>query len=176
MNEICRSLHEQDVDSFVLPYLRGRLFHVTTYANYQAILSSGALEPNRDRTRKGHLTNPNSYGFKNGLVSIFDFRAADDATINFTRERYNFCRYDESFRCVHLLLNEDCLVDDLIPNRVGMESGNLYIPRTECWFPYDIPVEWMTVALVSTVVEISEITSVVLAAHGRGAPGKTGRQ
>jgi hypothetical protein len=170
MHEIRKRLHEQDVESFVLPYLRGRLFHFATYANYQGILRSGAIEPNRDCRRTGRFANPNSYGFRNGLISIFDFRAADDTEIAMTRERYDFLRYDDSFKCVHLLLHEDHLLPDLIPNKVAMESGAWCIPRTECWYPHDIPVQCVTTALVSVVVEVSETTRLFLAVEGRPGP------
>ncbi|MBI4526200.1 MAG: hypothetical protein HY695_20570 [Deltaproteobacteria bacterium] len=156
MNEIHKTLPYRETYEFVLSHVKGRLFHFTTYDNYQGILKSGAIEPNRDGTRRGHCTRPESYGFKNRLISLFDFRMADKTAIERTGENYPFWVSRHTCRSVHLLLDEQRLKGKLIPNNVRKEPWADYIPGTECWYPEDIPIVWIPTALVVTVSKIAD--------------------
>ena len=72
------SLHRRQMEAEVLPRLVGRVFHVTSYARYMAIITSGHISHNAD-DRHGHI-----YGQSIGCIGrnlravcLFDLRNKD---------------------------------------------------------------------------------------------------
>jgi len=75
------------VDS-LLPYLSGRVFHVTKESNLNTILECGEIRPNQDASYPAAFGPYNSFFRNRGCVCLFDYRP--ETADNF-EEYYNRC-------------------------------------------------------------------------------------
>lgn len=141
--------HEDDV----LKLLSGEVFHLTTKQAFDQIKSDGFIFHNQNRRFKVNTSLKNSSGRKRGCVCLFDLRNKGRDDIDDTFDRYNFieppwfCVDGQNFseyNLAYLILNASCcekIVSSEEVKEVCFESNEpeFYIPKTECWYPGDLP-------------------------------------
>jgi hypothetical protein len=158
--------NDEDYSDSLLSRLRGNIFHVTSQQAFEQIKREGMVLHNKD----GNLPNSynNSFGSKHGWVCLFDFMDIDDGTVDITLRNFNLfspqgcevCAPDNSEyerNLVYLLIGRKFFCK-LVPNHVGVEIWNKegvpytrIIERTECWYPDNLPIEYIDKALLVNI-------------------------
>lgn len=157
MKQLRIKCKESELYDIVISIVKNKLFHFTTYSNFNKIKSCGKIVPNSDGEFKSLLPNYNSYGFKNKWISLFDFR--DSSYIEDTYSRYDFCKFDSKGYCVYLVLNSEKVKEILIPNSVALADNGWCIPHTECWLSSPISLDLISEVYIVKVNEYSEISN-----------------
>jgi hypothetical protein len=67
-------LSETGLFNSVIPYLIGRVFHVTKESNYNTILECGEIRPNQNCSYISTFGHYNSFFRNRGCISLFDYR------------------------------------------------------------------------------------------------------
>jgi len=130
----------------IFPYLTGFVFHKTDQRGYDGICQSGFIE-NNHKNQHPYSTGLSkiSYGNKNGYVCLFDFTIATSFEISEALEKLNFLPSCQDHYTVYYFILEQQYHSNLIPRTAAMTKGEYKgdcIP-TECWFPRDIPIEYI---------------------------------
>jgi hypothetical protein len=148
----------------LLPFLRDRVFHLTPKGNLESILKTRAVCHNgANRFPHASSMSENSYGRLRGWICLFDFRAVDDDVLTENRENY---AWDDPFRpsvhpmqefpdswdddtTAYLFLDEKAF-PSLIPARnvVQEPMWRTLIREVECWWPGDLPLDFISSILV----------------------------
>ncbi len=132
----------------VFPYLTGFVFHKTDQRGYEGICKSGVIENNQDAKFPFSYHSSNiSYGRDKGYVCLFDFRDAALFEINETLLRYTFLPSFQDNYTVYYFHLKKAYYSELIPVSAAREEvgyNKMWIPYTECWFPGDIPIEYIS--------------------------------
>lgn len=144
---IAKTLHRSELKNKLLPLLYGRVFHVTTKEAYSSIICQKIIRNNmREEFSFVFPQSKNSYGRKRGYVCLFDLRSATPCQIQDALLKYDFLnpfegRSDPYFFIVsssgysHLIKNSDA------KSEIGYKE--MWIPYVECWFPHDLPLEYI---------------------------------
>ncbi|NLE03322.1 MAG: hypothetical protein GX638_00775 [Crenarchaeota archaeon] len=156
MKQLRINCKEDELYDIVVPIVKNKIFHFTTYRNFNKIKRCGKIVPNSDGEFKSLLSNHNSYGFKNKWISLFDF--SDSNYIEDTYSRYDFCKFDSKGYCVYLMLDAEKIKEILIPNSVALANNGWCIPNTECWLPSPIGFDLINEVYIVKITEYSEIT------------------
>jgi len=143
------SFHISEVESKVLPLLKGKVFHTTKKESIDEIIKSGAIWNSKKLRAVGIPysyagQSDNSYAFINSFVSLVDLRTADNEWIMFQNDNFPFLCLpsDSNTNCflvlseVHhgnLILEKQALID--FPKR-----DKVWLPRVECWIANEIPI------------------------------------
>lgn len=130
----------------LMDHLRGRVFHLTPTDLLKQIKRAGNIFHNQSGNLKLHTSSHASFGRKCGWVCLFDFRGLTDEELDDTLFKYNFLRpqwlIHRSLKWtksnVTYLFLHPTHYDELIPNSNG-ERGAFFIPKTECWYPGNLP-------------------------------------
>jgi hypothetical protein len=157
--EITIEYKDKPFEEELLELLKGNIFHVTSYENFKLIKSTEMIANN---LKKSFALNPGSDGcfsIIKGYVSFFDLRHTSTETINQTLSKYYFLsppwfrvneHYRDTFDIVFLIFDKKH-ANKLIINSAAVEyrennklSFIQYIPQTECWFPGDVPLKYIT--------------------------------
>lgn len=75
------SVDNRQLSATLLPYLRGRVFHVTRLTVFEQILAAAEIRANADGTFPTVFGSTNSFFRKRGCVSFFDYRSASSKQI-----------------------------------------------------------------------------------------------
>jgi hypothetical protein len=147
----------------IVPHLRGKIFHITTEQAFKQIQRDGKIRNNKDGSLGFNSNSEASFGRNRGWVCLFDFR--DEETIVPTLSYYAFhsppfkssAHVSSDSRIVYIFLNQESY-SHIIPNDVAwkiyQEEGGQYphrVPKTECWYPGDIPLTCIDNALLVSV-------------------------
>ena len=125
----------------LLPILKDKIFHVTSYERFIKIQKSGFIKSNADG-KLGYTFSQNSYGRKRGYICLFDLRSKTDEEINIGLECLYFLDiHDLGDKQVHLIFNEEYDYKLIDTKQAKAEIGfkELWIPYVECWYPEDLP-------------------------------------
>lgn len=150
-----------DLRVVLLPRLRERVFHVTSQANFEKIRRARAVLHNRDRRFPLNIASENSFGRKKGWVCLFDLRNCDDQTLEDTLDnKYCFLRppwfvkYEpnSTISNVCYLFLDSRAQSELVSYKSAKREcpcGH-YIPKTEAWYPGEIPLPRIESVLLVT--------------------------
>lgn len=174
MKEIKIEYIDKPFEENLRSILEGRIFHVTSYENYKSMILDGIIANN-----SGERFNPNPrstgcFSIVKGYVSLFDLRERSKEIIDQTLSKYYFLAppwfcvnksSKDTLDIVFLILNKK-YSSHLIPNSAAEKyrvSNNLayiqYIPHTECWFPGDLPVRYLSQAIHVIITRPDHIAS-----------------
>ncbi len=141
-----------------MKYLSNQVFHVTSIKAYENILKDNKIFHNKDEKFPINTSSKGSYGRLKGFVCLFDLRGKDESVIENTLNCYNFLVPDCSEeRCSDYIENNSAYFilkpesyKKLIPNSTGWQEDQckLFVPKTECWFPGDMPLEHVSKILL----------------------------
>jgi hypothetical protein len=122
----------------------GKVFHVTSFANFEKIEESGHIKTNHD----GQLgcTYPQSqifYGRQKGYVCLFDLRYANDKEIKDALLRFYFIGNRAlGDKQVFLIPEPETCAELIDISQAKADLGSnqiLWIPDVECWYPDALP-------------------------------------
>lgn len=135
-----------EVESKILPLLKGKIFHVTSQSAYKAIKKSGYILHNNDNKFKHSFgQSENSYGRNKAYVCLFDLK-------NVTAENIKEHLYDFDFlklkafknkANVYFIISEK-LHQNIISNAEAYEElkinkkHKIIVPYLECFYPRKI--------------------------------------
>ncbi len=147
----------QNFKDDLLKKLFGTVFHVTTKTAFEQIQKDGYVYHNRNGRFGLNTGSKKSFGLNNGWICLFDLRNENKTSIEETLEKYFFLRpswfiqpdFMES-NLVYLFLHPNEYYS-LIPNEIA-KSGQ-YVPKTECWFPGDMPLTCVIKALHVRIIQ-----------------------
>ncbi|GAA4468407.1 hypothetical protein GCM10023156_59380 [Novipirellula rosea] len=131
----------------IYDFVSNGFWHVTSPTSWDAIRSSGAIEPNvggRFPKRFGDISD-RSYGYLKKYVSIFDFATPTERQVMRQWGNSWDVLVAQDSDQILLQLDRESLSPDIIPNSanfneaVGQIEGGC-IPWVEVWFPHKIPV------------------------------------
>ena len=140
----------------LFPLLLGEVFHATTEDAFMKIRESGYINFNKDcsRYKINYSQSCVSYGNKNGLVCLFDFRQKSYEEIN-DCTNILLCpgNRHEAGMVVYFLLNKDSYEDLKLQEVIPMGELKKYqhVPKVECWYPEKISLEKITEALIVNI-------------------------
>lgn len=150
-----------------LTRLIGHVFHLTTREAYEKILKSGKISNNQSGCYPINTGSLKSYGRLNKCVCLFDLRNDNTEIIQNTLNCYYFLgpswfskhgwKYT-TWDLAYLFLSPE-YYSQLIPStRVRdhyKETGNYLqaIPKSEVWIENEIPLFWITSALLVKIKE-----------------------
>lgn len=139
----------------VLPRLTNRVFHVTSYDRYLAIIESGFISHNVD-DRHGHV-----YGQSLGCIGrnlravcLFDLRHNDLGSLGYELSCYNLPTVPQFGSRVVFLFVSKAQVGQLVQwDSLPTEQklAGQFIPKIECWYPGDLPTSHISDVLVVDV-------------------------
>jgi hypothetical protein len=141
----------------LLSRLRENVFHVTTIKAYESILKDGFIFANQEGQYLINVGSQKSVGRYKGWVCLFDLRGKNDKEIDAALNCYYFLgphwfeEYSPDYtelKLAYLIISSSHYIH-LIPNKVARTcwtdgSGyTQYIPKVECWFPGNLPVDYI---------------------------------
>lgn len=158
-------LIDADLERALLPHLHDRVFHVTTQASFKEIQRCAAILNNRDERFVLNVTSRMSFGRQRGWVCLFDLRDCDSETLEETLRKYYFLepswftRYTPDFtisELAYIFLKSEAypqLISNEVARREWLEEGRYghYVPKTEAWYPGDIPLSLVECVLLVTI-------------------------
>lgn len=149
----------QNYKDNLLEKLFGNIFHLTTNTAFGQIRKDRYVYHNRDGRIGINTCSEKSFGRNNGYVCLFDLRNENESSIKETLMKYYFLapswftHYDPEFmelNLVYLLLYTH-EYDRLIPNEIAKKGQ--YVPKTECWFPGNMPLQCIREAFLVRIIE-----------------------
>lgn len=153
-----RDVKQEDLSRVMLPELRNRVFHVTSETGFVGIQSSQSVSANS--AGKLGFSFPQSesgFGRRRGYVCMFDLREVSDEHLRFVLD--GFCFLDPYGRRENPVFRFLAAArwGDLIPCSVAdAQSGEMWIPHVEAWYPGDLPLSEIERALVVKIERLPE--------------------
>jgi hypothetical protein len=142
-----------DLETAVLPLLRGQIFHVTEEAMFENITRAGYI-PSSLQTQftSAFGRSENNYGRQRGWVSLLDLRDATDAYIKEALTRYYLLKvFHDKTASIYVLFIAERAWSSLIPWRHARDEvgrKQMCIPFVEAWYPGDLPLSLVSDTLV----------------------------
>lgn len=134
-----------------LPYLIGKVFHVTTARGFREILKSGSIVNNKDEDFDfAYPQSGNSYGRKRGYICLVDLRDVPDEKLHPAIDKYYFLNPSScNDNPVFLFISEDLYSDLILWTQARGEIGfkEMFVPYVESWYPGDISAEYIINAI-----------------------------
>ncbi len=139
-----------NLKSTLLARLKSHVFHVTSDAGFAGISRSGFVGVAGEEIQSVTTTLAgSSFGQNHGYVCLIDLRMASDESIERTLQDFYYFLdpFTDSAENVFLVLKASAH-SMLIPNDVGVNaSGEAAIPELEVWYPGNLPLEEVLVAI-----------------------------
>lgn len=170
---------DEEHTAALLERLQDAVFHLTTKAAFDQIRRDGFIFHNRYLRFALNTASENSFGRNRGWVCLFDLRGHSRVTINETLTKYYFLepswfkrhkpQYTES-NLAYLFLNPK-VYREIVPNEMAAsvrEETNRYehyVPKTECWYPSDMPLTCVEKALLVRIYKSAPKDNPFLYAH-----------
>ena len=156
---------DQDYKEELMTHLRGQVFHLTSEKTFRDINKSGCIYNSKDNKCQPIWNSENTFARIHGYICLFDLRDKTDDIIDATLSKYYFLgpscfeEYDKPYFKLNLayLILSPSHYDKLIPNEAAsnynIETGRAtqYIPKTECWFAYKLPIDYLIKSLLVQV-------------------------
>jgi len=150
-------INDTEVKEKLFPFLSGNVFHVTTTEAFIKIRKSGYINSNKNcnRYKINYPQSCNSYGNKNELVCLFDFRQKSYEEIeDCAKILLNPGNRPETEKVVYLLLNENSYKNLRLQGlNIPIEEYKKYahVPKSECWYPKKISLEKISKVLIANI-------------------------
>lgn len=147
------SCHESQLRDFILPILRGNVFHLTNRSGLKGITKDGLIRHNKNG--EFHYTYPqssHSYARARGHVSLFDLRTTSDDELETALSNYYFLNPRFSDDNPIFIVLSPSLYPMVIPWTQARDEGawkEIFIPRVEAFYRNDIPM-----AKISRVISL----------------------
>jgi hypothetical protein len=147
------AIRGSELEETILPLLRGSVFHVTSSTALHEIITAGFVHSNADGRHA--FTKPQSqksYGRCHGMPCLFDLRHVSSDTLRDALTKLYFIDLFRG-RTVFLILRREAEPMLRLPPKsmAAVDYKYLWIPDVEVFYPTDLPVEQLELALdVST--------------------------
>jgi len=143
-----------ELEDVVLSLLRGRVFHATSPSALAGIIKEGHVRSNADA--RFRFTKPQSeknYGRRNGMPCLFDLRRVSALQLAEALPKLYFVNLF-SGHTIFLILRRAAEAQLQFPPHSLAEVNYQYvwIPHVEAYYPTDLPVDQIELALDVTVV------------------------
>ena len=167
-------IEQGDALAHLMPFLEGKVFHVSRVSNWQGIEVIGKILPNENGELETSFGSSSNSYFKNkGCVSVFDYRNIHEEK---PQEHMHKCRPTKPLTpeegIVIFVLREECY--DKLVLWDGWKQGDLrqmVVPHVEAGFPGAIELSQIEEAIFVTMDE-TESTQLVKALRSfRNAQG-----
>ena len=123
----------------LLPELKGKLFHVTSYQAFERIIKNGDIKVN-DSGVPRWPTFTKSYASSRDLICLFDLRRASDERINYALKKIDFLNPPHCKEKPVFLFFKKTIAPKIIScNEVG--HNEQYVPYIEAWHPSPLSIE-----------------------------------
>lgn len=142
---------DTEFNTKILPFLKGKVFHITNAPGYKSIYKDNALKGNQAGTYPFSLPqSQNSDGRKRNYVCFIDLRKPNAQIIDDLLHKYGLNPHNSD--SPHFLILSPRAYDKLILWETAQtEDGfkEMYIPYIECWYPSDVDL-----SLISEVIMV----------------------
>jgi hypothetical protein len=159
MRSECVSLTPDELETILLPKLRGHVFHVTTPEGYAGILRDQFVGSNANgQYALSHSQSRVSYFRKRDCVSVVDLRAITDEDLRLAILKYYFLDIFPNHKSVFLILKQQCY-SELVPWTVSKGDEGLtamIVPYLEAGFKHSIPFDCIEKAILVEVADSPE--------------------
>ena len=169
----------KDFEEDLLERLRGNIFHLTTKRAFELIKEKGFVYHNKNNEFALNPMSEKSFGRNRGWVCLFDLRKQSREIIDETLIKYNFLRpswfirHEPEFTELNLayLFVHPRVYNRIIPNdtanKVWLETNKYehYVPKAECWYPSNMPLECVGKVLLVRIYENAPKDNPFLYAH-----------
>jgi hypothetical protein len=168
-----------DYEVELLRRLRENVFHVTTIEACGSILRDGFVFASKTGKYPINTGSQKSVGRYRGWVCLFDLRGKTEKEIDEALNCYYFLgphwfeEYSPNYtelKLAYLILSPSCY-QHLIPNEIVRTCWNdgsgytQYIPRVECWFPGNLPIDYVERVLYVRICKQAQKDNSFLYAH-----------
>jgi hypothetical protein len=137
------SCHESQLRDFILPILRGNVFHVTTRSGFKGISKNGLIRNNKDGDLPyTYQKSARSYARTRGYVSLFDLRTTSGDELETALSNFYFLNPPFADNNPIFLILSPSLYPMLIPwTRARDEHPwtEAFIPHVESFYQGNIP-------------------------------------
>jgi len=137
------SCHESQLRDFILPILRGNVFHLTNRSGFKGIIKDGLIRNNKNgELPYTYPQSARSYARTRGCVSLFDLRTTSDDQLETALNNYYFLNPSFSENHPTFLILSASLYPALIPwTQARNEDAwrEAFIPHVEAFHQGDIP-------------------------------------
>ncbi len=137
-----------ELENTILPWLRNRVFHVTSAKGYTGIRTRRQIKNNKDG--QFEFTSGQSkvsHGRLSGCVCLFDLRETSDKNIEDSLIKYNFLNPSFCKDNPFFLLISEKMYPKLISWKEARKEkiyNRILVPYIECWYPGGISIENVT--------------------------------
>ncbi|MDH4186807.1 MAG: hypothetical protein OEV08_07410 [Nitrospira sp.] len=138
------SCHQSLLEHFLLPILRGNVFHLTNRSGLMGITKDALIRSNKNG--ESPFTYPQSarsYARARGYVSLFDLRTTTDVQLERALSNYYFLNPSFTSNNPNFLIISEALYPALIPWTKARDEDawkEMFIPYVEAFHQGDIPI------------------------------------
>lgn len=135
------ALHRDELESIVLPKLRGTVFHVTSQVGFEGIQATDSVYANGDgRFPFTFPQSENGFGRRRGYVCLFDLREVTDEQLTHALEGYYFLDpFGKKQNPIFLFLSPDSYDQVIHWSATKGDYTEMWVPYVEAWYPRDLP-------------------------------------
>jgi hypothetical protein len=141
------SCHESQLRNFMIPSLRGNVFHLTNHQGLRGITKDGVIWNNKNgEFPYTYPQSARSYARKRGYVSLFDLRTTSDDEIEKALSNFYFLNPPFADNNPIFLILSESLYPELIPWTQARDENaweEMFIPHVEAFHPGNIPVSYV---------------------------------
>jgi len=136
-----------NVEKKILPLLQNKIFHVTSYKSYKAIIKTGYIKHNQNNQFSyTYGQSINSFGRKRAYVCLFDLRNVTDESKKYFQDCdfLNFNNVKNKSNVYFIISNR--IYPQIISNAKAIQESyssgefNAIVPFLECFYPEKINV------------------------------------
>lgn len=146
-------LSQAQLEEYLLPILRGNVFHVTTHSGFQGIKKDGFIRNNQSGLFPYSFPQSNrSYARNRGWVSLFDLRAISDDQLQTALSNFYFLAPPNAEGNPFFLFLSETYHPQVVPWTHARDEEawqEMFIPFAEGFHKGDIPI-----SCISRVVEV----------------------
>jgi hypothetical protein len=160
-------LRHDELKKKLLPILKEKVFHVTSFTRFEKIEDSGFIKSNSSgEFGFTYSVSENSYGRKRGYICLFDLRNKTEAEIDNGLECIYFLGARElGDKQVHLILKAEYYSKLIHTAQAKKEIRfrEMWIPYVECWYPEDLPLANIEEVIIVNIIRDPEWEPIVKA-------------
>lgn len=151
------SVEYDKLEEELLPVLKDRVFHVTSFARFECIKNDGVLKSNKNG-ELGFNFSEHSYGRKRGYICFFDLRNKTDEEIANALDCWYFLAPRTLGEKLTFLFPSQDIINSLIPyekcySETGCTYSELCIPYVESWHDGNINYESIVEVVIVNVTK-----------------------
>jgi len=156
------NFYNDELRKKLLPILKGKVFHVTSYVRFKKIQEDGLIRSHIKKKHGRTFAYENSYGRLRGYVCLFDLRNKKKSEINHGLDCFYFLGHRLlSKKQTHLIIKEEYYskLIDTQHAKAEVKFSELFVPHIECWYPANLPLSNIQEVVVVNIKSRSEILS-----------------